>query len=48
MCPPGYHHNKFVANHAPGQMMYGSTMLVPTNKKVLKNLRKEGNISDHQ
>ena len=25
MCPPGYHHNGFVAYHALGQMMYGYT-----------------------
>ena len=24
MCPPGYHHNDFVATHAFGHMMYGS------------------------
>ena len=29
MCPPGYHHNGFVATHALGHMMYGSTLLVP-------------------
>ena len=23
MCPPGYHHNGFVATHALGRMMYG-------------------------
>ena len=23
MCPPGYHHNGFVASHALGHMMYG-------------------------
>ena len=22
MCPPGYHHNSFVATHALGHMMY--------------------------
>ena len=22
MCPPGYHHNNFVATHALGHMMY--------------------------
>ena len=22
MCPPGYHHNGFVATHALGQMMH--------------------------
>ena len=23
MCPPGYHHDGFVATHALGYMMYG-------------------------
>ena len=23
MCPPGHHHNSFVATHALGHMMYG-------------------------
>ena len=23
ICPPGYHHNGFVATHALGHMMYG-------------------------
>ena len=23
MCPPGYHHNGFVATHALGYLMYG-------------------------
>ena len=27
MCPPGYHHNGFVATHALGHMMYGYTLL---------------------
>ena len=26
MCPPGYHHNGFVATHALGHMMYGLTV----------------------
>ena len=26
MCPSGYHHNEFVATHALGHMMYGSTV----------------------
>ena len=26
MCPPGYHHNGFVATHALGHMMYGYIM----------------------
>ena len=29
MCPPGYHHNGFVATQALGHMMYGYTLLVP-------------------
>ena len=35
MCPPGYHHNGPVATNAPGHMMYGYTLLVPMNQKVL-------------
>ena len=31
MCPPGYHHNDFVAAHALRRMMYGYTLLVPMN-----------------
>ena len=27
MCPPGYHHNGFVATHALGHMMYGCTVV---------------------
>ena len=27
MCPPGYHHNGFVATHALGHMMYGWHMM---------------------
>ena len=26
MCPPGYHHNGFVASHALGHMMHGLTV----------------------
>ena len=26
MCPPGYHHNGFVATHALGHMMYSLTV----------------------
>ena len=26
MCPPGYHHNGFMATHALGHMMYGCAM----------------------
>ena len=28
MCPPGYHHNGYVATHALGHMMYGYTLPV--------------------
>ena len=35
MCPPGYQHNGFVAIHALGHMMYGYTLLVPMNQRVL-------------
>ena len=48
MCPPGYHHNGFVATHALGHMMYGSTLLVPMNQRVLNKQGKESNISGHK
>ena len=48
MCPPGYHHNGFVATHALGHMMYGSTLLVPMNQRVLNKQSKERNISGHK
>ena len=35
MCPPGYHHNGFVATHVLGNMMYGYTLLLPMNQRVL-------------
>ena len=48
MCSPGYLHNGFVATHALGQMMYGYTLLVPLNQRVLNKQSKERNISDHK
>ena len=45
MCPPFYHHNGFVAPHALGHMMYGYTLLAPTNQRVFNELSKERNIS---
>ena len=48
MCFPGYHHNGFVATHALGRMMYGSTLLVPMNQRVLKKQSKERNESGHK
>ena len=41
MCPPGYHHNGFVATHALGNIMYGYSLLVPMNQRVLNELSKE-------
>ena len=35
ICPPGYHHNGFLAIHALGHVMYGYTLLVPMNQRVL-------------
>ena len=48
MCPPGYHHNGFVATHALGHMMYSSTLLVPMNQRVLNKQSKKRNISGHK
>ena len=48
MCPPGHHHNGFVATHALGHMMYGYTLLVPMNQRVLNKLSKEHNISGYK
>ena len=48
MCPPGYHHNGFVATHALGHMIYGSTLLVAMNQRVLNKQSKERNISGHK
>ena len=48
MCPPGYHHDGFVASHALGHMMYGYTLLVGMNQRVLNKLSKERRISDHK
>ena len=46
--PLGYDHNGSVATHAVGHMMYGYTLLVPMNQRVLNKLRKEHNISGHK
>ena len=48
LCPPGYHHKGFMATHALGHMMYGYTLLVPMNQRVLRKLSKECNISGHK
>ena len=36
MCPPGYHHNGFVATHVLGHMMYGSSYIMFTVHHVPK------------
>ena len=38
MYPPGCHHNGFMSTHAPGHMMYGYTLLVPMNQRVLNKV----------
>ena len=42
MCPNG-----FVATYALGHMMYGYTLLVPVNQRVLNKLSNEHNIRGH-
>ena len=42
MCPPGYHHNDFVATYALGKM------LEPMNQGVLNKQSKERNIKGHK
>ena len=46
MCSPCYHQN--VATHALVHMMYGYTLLVPMNQRVLNKLSKKHNISGHK
>ena len=48
MCPPGYHHNGFVASHALVYILYGYTLLVPVNQRVVSKSSKEHNISGNK
>ena len=48
MCPPGYHHNGFIATHALRHMIYGYRLLVPMNQRVLNKVKKECNIGSHK
>ena len=48
MCPPDYHHNDFVANHALGHMIYSYTLLVSMNQRALNKPSKECNICGHK
>ena len=44
MCPPGYHHNGFVATHALGHMMYGKAIVIKQLCKIsttIKNRAKD-------
>ena len=43
MCPPGHHHNDFVATHALGHMMQSYTLLLPMNQRLLNRPSKECN-----
>ena len=47
MCHPGYHHIRFVATPALGHMMYGYTLLVSMNQRLLTKQSKERNIGCH-
>ena len=48
MCPPGYHHNDFMATHALGHMMYDYILLVPMKLTLLNKQSKERNIGGHK
>ena len=48
MCHFGYKHNGLVATHALRHMMYGYTLLVPVNQRVLNKLSNELNISGYK
>ena len=43
-----YHYNGFVATHALGHMMYGYTLLLQMNQRVLNKQSKVHNISGHK
>ena len=36
MCPPGYHHNSFLATYALRQIRYGYTLMEPTIVQQVK------------
>ena len=48
MSPPRYHHKGFMATDVLGHMLYGSTLLVAMNQRVLNKLSKERNGSGHK
>ena len=50
MCSSSYYQsaNGLVVTHTLGHMMYGYTLLVPMNQRVLNKLSKERNVSGHK
>ena len=48
MFPPGFHDNGFLAIHALVYMMYGYTLMVLMNERVLNKQSKERDISDQK
>ena len=48
MCSSDYYHNGFVATNAIGYMMFGYTLLIPMNQRMISKLSKEHNISGHK
>ena len=48
MCTPGYQHNGFVSTQPLGHLMYGSTLQVPMNQRMLNKQSKEHNITGHK
>ena len=43
MCPPSYHHNGFVATHAPGYIIYGVRLhIAGTNQPMSAQQAKQG------
>ena len=46
ICPPGYYHKDFVTTRVLGHMIYGYTLLVLINQRVLNKLNKDLNRSD--
>ena len=48
LCPPGYHHNVFVATHTIGYMIESYRLLLLMNQRLLYKPIKERNVSSHK
>ena len=48
MCPLTNHYNGLMTTHALEHMMYGYTLLVPINQRLLQKSSKEYNMSGHK